>query len=56
MEYFYGLAKTVVKKDNELFCFINTNEIPGELSCENRLTLRVKRSQLLWLHNKSHLS
>jgi len=40
------------KRHNELFYFINTNEIPGELSCENRITSRVKRSQLLWLHNK----
>ena len=34
----------------------NTNEIPGELSCENTISSLVKRSPLLWLHNKSRLS
>ena len=47
------------------FYYINTNEIPGELSHENlisshvKITLlssHVKISPLLWLHNKSHLS
>ena len=45
--------------------YINTNEIPGELSdenmisftCENnKLSSHVKRSPLLWLHDKSSLS
>ena len=46
------------------FYYINTNEIPGELSRENMTSshvkitcyLRTKRSPLLWLHNKSRLS
>ena len=36
--------------------YINTNEIPGELSRENMLSSHVKISPLLWLHNKSRLS
>ena len=46
--------------------YINTNEIPGELLCENILYIftrennmlfsHVKISPLLWLHNKSRLS
>ena len=35
--------------------YINTNEIPGELSRENIISSHVKRSPLLWLHNKSRL-
>ena len=47
------------------FYYLNTNEIPGELSCENLVSSHVKItcylhivkiSPLLWLHNKSHLS
>ena len=34
----------------------NTNEIPGELSRENMISSHVKRSPLLWLHNKSRRS
>ena len=45
--------------------YINTNEIPGELSQENLISSHVKNnmlsshvkiSPLLWLHNKSRLS
>ena len=36
--------------------YINTNEIPGELSRENLISSHVKISPLLWLHNKSRLS
>ena len=36
--------------------YINTNEIPGELSRENMLFSHVKISPLLWLHNESRLS
>ena len=39
--------------------YINTNEIPGELLRENMISLHlfshVKRSPLLWLHNKLNL-
>ena len=35
--------------------YINTNEIPGELSRENLISSHVKVSPLLWLHNKSRL-
>ena len=35
---------------------INTNEIPGELSCENLVSSHVKISPLLSLNNKSRLS
>ena len=47
------------------YYILNTNEIPGELLCENlvsshvknnMLSSHVKISPLLWLHNKSHLS
>ena len=40
----------------KLLYYINTNEIPGELSSENMVSSHVKRSPLLWLHNKFHLS
>ena len=40
----------------KLFYYINTNEIPGELSRENLISSHVKISPLLWLHNKSRLS
>ena len=36
--------------------YINTNEIPGELSRENLISSHVKISPLLWLHNESRLS
>ena len=39
-----------------LIYYINTNEIPGELSRENLISSHVKISPLLWLHNKSRLS
>ena len=39
-----------------MFYYINTNEIPGELSRENLISSHVKISPLLWLHNKSLLS
>ena len=32
--------------------YINTNEIPSELSSENMISSHVKRSLLLWLHIK----
>ena len=32
--------------------YINTSEIPSELSRENFISSHVKRSPLLWLHNK----
>ena len=35
-----------------IFCYINTNEIPSELSRENVISSHVKRSLLLWLHMK----
>ena len=38
------------------FYYINTNEIPGELSRENLISSHMKISPLLWLHNKSLLS
>ena len=34
-----------------IYIYYNTNEIPGELSCENMIS-----SPLLWLHNKSRLA
>ena len=36
--------------------YINTAEIPGELSRENLIPSHVKISPLLWLHDKSRLS
>ena len=38
------------------FYYINTNEIPGEISRENMISSHVKISPLPWLHNKSRLS
>ena len=35
--------------------YINTSEIPSELSRENFISSHVKRSPSLWLHNKSRL-
>ena len=32
--------------------YINTNEIPSELSRENVISSHVKRSLLLWIHIK----
>ena len=39
-----------------VFYYINTNEIPGELSRESLISSHVKISPLLWLHNKSRPS
>ena len=41
---------------NMHYYYINTNEIPAELSRENMISSHVKISLLLWLHNKSRLS
>ena len=45
---------------NYILHYINTNEIPGELSrftYENNMSSsHVKRSRLLWLHDTSRLS
>ena len=41
---------------NKSFYYINTNEIPGEISRENLISSPVKISPLLWLHDKSRLS
>ena len=35
--------------------YINTSEIPSELSRENFISSHVERSPSLWLHNKSRL-
>ena len=45
-------------KKSEIYTpyYINTNEIPDELSRENLISSHVKISPLLWLHNKSRLS
>ena len=45
-----------VNTKNKAIYYINTNEIPGELSRENLISSHVKISLLLWLHNKSRLS
>ena len=37
------------------FYYINTSEIPSELSRETLISSHVKRSPSLWLHNKSRL-
>ena len=58
------LSNKVTNDRNSYFYYINTNEIQGELSrenmiftCENNmLSSHVKRTPLLWLHNKSRLS
>ena len=39
-----------------IFYYINTNEIPSELSRENMISSHMKRSLLLWLHIKTRLS
>ena len=43
-----ALVKTITS-------YIITNVISGELSRENMISSHVKRSPLLWLHNKSRL-
>ena len=43
-------------QSNVSLYYIKTNEIPGELSRESMTSSHVKRSLLLWLHNKWHLS
>ena len=40
---------------NRQIYYINTSEIPSELSRENSISSHVKRSPSLWLHNKSRL-
>ena len=50
------LGREVNVKENSCIYYINTNEIPCELSRENMISSHVKISMLLWLHNKSHLS
>ena len=40
---------------NNAIYYINTNEIPGELSRENLISSHVKILPLLWFHNKSLL-
>ena len=58
------LSNKVTNDRNIYIYYINTNEIQGELSrenmiftCENNmLSSHVKRTPLLWLHNKSRLS
>ena len=35
--------------------YINTSEIPGEVSRENMISSQVRRSPLLWLHNNSRI-
>ena len=52
---FYIFFSTFVP-ESKLFYYINTNEIPGELSRENMISSHVKRSRLLWLHDTSRLS
>ena len=49
------LAYIMENKINNNY-YINTNEIPGELSCEKLVSSHVKISPLLRLHNKSRLS
>ena len=44
-----------ITKRNNSFYYINTSEIPSELSRENFISSHVKRSPSLWLHNKSRL-
>ena len=44
-----------ITKLNNSFYYINTSEIPSELSRENFISSHVKRSPSLWLHNKSRL-
>ena len=51
----FHFTKVKIPYSNSLY-YINTNEIPGELSCENLIFSHVKISPLLWLHNKSHPS
>ena len=41
-------SKTIINP----YYYINTNEIPRELSCANMISSQVKRSLLLWLHMK----
>ena len=47
-----GLKATVYG----ILLYKHTNKIPGELLRKNMISSHVKRSPLLWLHNKSRLS
>ena len=49
-------TQTLGSPYENLFYYINANEILGELSRENLISSHVKISPLLWLHNKSRLS
>ena len=52
----HEVPNKLIKMSNKTYYYINTNEIPGELSHENLVSSHVEISPLLWLHNKSHLS
>ena len=52
----WNITMAVVRSCESALYYINTNEIPGELSRENLISSRVKISPLLWLHNRSSLS
>ena len=46
---------TLTLRINQLSTYyINTSEIPGELSRENMISSQMKRSPLLWLHDQLH--
>ena len=50
-------GKGAYRRQFTVFYYINTNKIPaGELLRENMIFSHVKRSPLIWLHNKSCLS
>ena len=52
----WNITMAVVRSCKSALYYINTIEIPGELSRENLISSRVKISPLLWLHNRSSLS
>ena len=45
----------IISLYNTSVYYVNTSEIPSELSRENFISSHVKRSPSLWLHNKSRL-
>ena len=46
----------ITNRKKKTFYYVNTNEIPSELSCESLISSHVKISPLLRLPNKPHLS
>ena len=59
LEYSVGISAAAIlnnSQHNITVYYINTNEMPGELSRKKLISSHVKILPLLWLHNRSRLS